>query len=84
MRVLSQSIPRVVPLCAGWAETPALLQWQTLQESRRNDVAERRWCRALRRSAAGAAAEQAADFGIRRQDVVVGGEDGVADGLDNL
>ena len=50
---------------------------------RRQDVAERRLCRALRRSASGAA-EHAAHFGIRRQHVVVGGEDGVADGLDDL
>jgi hypothetical protein len=46
-------VDHVVPLCAGGADAPANMQWQTLQESRRKDVEERRLCRERQRSGRG-------------------------------
>jgi hypothetical protein len=42
-------VDHVVPLCAGGADSPANMQWQTVQESRRKDVDEHRICREMRK-----------------------------------
>lgn len=43
-------VDHVVPLCAGGADSPANMQWQTVQESRRKDVDEHRICREMRKA----------------------------------
>lgn len=43
----------VVPLCAGGADSPSNLQWQTVADARRKDVDEMRLCAKMRSSAAG-------------------------------
>lgn len=42
-------VDHVVPLCAGGADAPENMQWQTVQESRRKDVDEHRLCREMRK-----------------------------------
>ena len=42
-------IDHIEPLCAGGADSPANLQWQTLADGKRKDLAERRQCAALRK-----------------------------------
>lgn len=42
-------IDHVQPLCAGGADSPANMQWQTRREAAAKDVEERRACRALKR-----------------------------------
>lgn len=41
-------VDHVVPLCAGGADEPENMQWQTIPDAKRKDVAERAQCRALR------------------------------------
>lgn len=43
-------VDHVVPLCAGGADRPENMQWQTVEAARRKDVEERRGCRAAGRS----------------------------------
>lgn len=38
-------IDHVVPLCAGGADAPANMQWQTIADAKVKDRAERRQCR---------------------------------------
>jgi hypothetical protein len=42
-------IDHVEPLCAGGADRPENMRWQTVEEGRRKDVEEHRRCRLLRR-----------------------------------
>ena len=42
-------IDHIQPLCAGGADAPANLQWQTLADSKMKDRDERRQCAALRK-----------------------------------
>lgn len=42
-------IDHVAPLCAGGADTPANMQWQTREQSLVKDRDERKQCAALRR-----------------------------------
>lgn len=42
-------IDHVHPLCAGGADRPDNMQWQTRQEAAEKDKHERRQCRALKR-----------------------------------
>jgi hypothetical protein len=39
----------IVPLCAGGANAPANLQWQTREAAKAKDRTERRWCAGIRR-----------------------------------
>lgn len=48
-------VDHVVPLCAGGADHPANMQWQTKAEAKVKDAAEHRQCRRLRERAADAA-----------------------------
>jgi hypothetical protein len=41
-------IDHIEPLCAGGADHPANMQWQTRQDSLRKDADERRLCRRLK------------------------------------
>jgi hypothetical protein len=41
-------VDHVVPLCAGGADHPSNMQWQTAGDARAKDVDERRLCRAER------------------------------------
>ncbi len=41
-------VDHVVPLCAGGADAPSNMQWQTKIDSYRKDAQERRLCRARR------------------------------------
>lgn len=43
-------IDHITPLCAGGADAPSNMQWQTVHDARRKDVDERRLCRELRRA----------------------------------
>lgn len=47
-------IDHVEPLCAGGADHPSNMQWQTIEDARRKDVEERRVCRSLRNARGGA------------------------------
>ncbi|MDD5298148.1 MAG: HNH endonuclease signature motif containing protein [Rhodocyclaceae bacterium] len=38
-------IDHVIPLCAGGADAPGNMQWQTIAEAREKDVLERQMCR---------------------------------------
>lgn len=38
----------IEPLCAGGADDPANMQWQTVEAAKAKDVTERATCRALR------------------------------------
>ena len=40
-------VDHIIPLCAGGADTPANMQWQTKADSYRKDRWERAFCRAL-------------------------------------
>jgi hypothetical protein len=42
-------IDHVIPLCAGGADDPLNMQWQTLSEAKAKDREEARQCAALRR-----------------------------------
>lgn len=42
-------IDHVQPLCAGGADSPTNMQWQTVADAKRKDVQERRECRAMGR-----------------------------------
>lgn len=48
-------VDHIVPLCAGGADHPANMQWQTKAEAKAKDTAEHRQCRRLRERAADAA-----------------------------
>lgn len=48
-------VDHVVPLCAGGADHPANMQWQTKAEAKAKDADEHRQCRRLRERAADAA-----------------------------
>lgn len=41
-------IDHVQPLCAGGADSPQNMQWQTVEDGRRKDAHERRLCRAMK------------------------------------
>jgi len=41
-------IDHITPLCAGGADEPANMQWQTVADAKAKDVEERRYCRALK------------------------------------
>lgn len=41
-------VDHVTPLCAGGADTPANMQWQTTTDAKLKDRAEHAQCRALR------------------------------------
>jgi hypothetical protein len=41
-------IDHIIPLCAGGADTPANMQWQTIADARRKDAEEATLCRSLR------------------------------------
>jgi hypothetical protein len=43
-------IDHIKPLCAGGADDPANMQWQTKADSLIKDIDERRQCRALRQA----------------------------------
>ncbi|ATQ70277.1 HNH endonuclease [Methylosinus trichosporium OB3b] len=45
-------IDHIEPLCAGGADAPANMQWQTREEARLKDRDERATCRAIRRQGA--------------------------------
>lgn len=38
-------VDHVIPLCAGGADDPSNMQWQTMQDAKIKDRAERRECR---------------------------------------
>ncbi|EXI92090.1 MAG: hypothetical protein AW12_00833 [Candidatus Accumulibacter sp. BA-94] len=42
-------VDHIVPLCAGGADHPQNMQWQTVTDSRAKDRDERRQCAALRK-----------------------------------
>jgi hypothetical protein len=42
-------IDHVIPLCAGGADDPVNMQWQTAADALRKDADERRLCRSLRK-----------------------------------
>lgn len=42
-------VDHVVPLCAGGADHPRNMQWQTVADARKKDIEERKRCAALRR-----------------------------------
>jgi hypothetical protein len=42
-------IDHVIPLCAGGADAPSNMQWQTVAAGKAKDVIERRECAALRK-----------------------------------
>ena len=42
-------VDHIVPLCAGGADLPANMQWQTLADSLAKDAGERNYCAHLRR-----------------------------------
>lgn len=42
-------IDHVVPLCAGGADDPVNMQWQTISDAKLKDRDERRQCRAFKR-----------------------------------
>lgn len=42
-------VDHVHPLCAGGADHPSNMQWQTKNDSYKKDADERRLCRALKR-----------------------------------
>ena len=42
-------VDHVVPLCAGGADHPSNMQWQTVAQAKLKDVTERAQCRELRR-----------------------------------
>ena len=42
-------IDHIVPLCAGGADAPSNMQWQTYKESVRKDNEERAMCRLLKK-----------------------------------
>lgn len=42
-------VDHIQPLCAGGADAPRNMQWQTVADGKVKDRAERRECRALRR-----------------------------------
>jgi len=46
-------IDHVIPLCAGGADAPSNMQWQTIAAGKAKDVLERRECAALRRGGPG-------------------------------
>ena len=41
-------VDHVEPLCAGGADHPSNMQWQTIEDARRKDADERRACRATK------------------------------------
>lgn len=41
-------VDHVVPLCAGGADAPENMQWQTIEEAKAKDRLERQLCRSLR------------------------------------
>src|ERR1043166_3833407 len=43
-------IDHVIPLCAGGADTPANLQWQTVDEAKKKDRIEKAQCARLRKA----------------------------------
>ncbi|HAF00416.1 MAG TPA: HNH endonuclease [Methylophilaceae bacterium] len=43
-------IDHIVPLCAGGADNPANMQWQTVTEAKAKDRLERKQCAALRKA----------------------------------
>ena len=43
-------VDHIVPLCAGGADTPTNMQWQTRADSLVKDRGERQTCQALRRA----------------------------------
>jgi hypothetical protein len=43
-------IDHIVPLCAGGADSPTNMQWQTVQAAKTKDKEEWRQCRRLRKS----------------------------------
>lgn len=42
-------IDHIKPLCAGGADAPSNMQWQTVEEAKAKDREEVRMCRALKR-----------------------------------
>lgn len=42
-------IDHIIPLCAGGADAPANMQWQTLADSYKKDAIERATCRKQRK-----------------------------------
>lgn len=42
-------VDHVKPLCAGGADHPSNMQWQTVADAKRKDADERRLCRNLKR-----------------------------------
>lgn len=38
-------IDHIIPLCAGGADAPTNMQWQTVAAAKRKDIEERRQCR---------------------------------------
>lgn len=47
-------IDHIAALCAGGADHPANMQWQTVDEAKAKDKEERRLCRAMKRAATAA------------------------------
>lgn len=43
-------VDHIEPLCAGGADLPANMQWQTLADSKAKDIEERKLCRAKKAS----------------------------------
>lgn len=43
-------IDHVSPLCAGGADDPSNMQWQTVADAKKKDIEERATCRAMRKS----------------------------------
>ena len=41
-------VDHIEPLCAGGADDPANMQWQTVEAAKAKDITERATCRALR------------------------------------
>jgi hypothetical protein len=46
-------VDHIVPLCACGDDRPSNMQWQTLSESKKKDVEERKLCRKLRQEHGG-------------------------------
>ncbi len=45
----SYVLDHIEPLCAGGADHPTNMQWQSVKDARRKDADERRLCRSLKR-----------------------------------